>query len=276
MSELKLTDSSSTSSFDALINKKKLTNVETAEALRIVVRRLKQTNENELSLQKQNAELGQRIDRLEGLILDSPKEGGGVRVGLARSLQATQQEMTHVGGKLSKVFLSNQTIRQMFPWIGKQLGLSEEDVTKMYASIHDQLKEEGDAAAVAWPKAQEIGERQYRCAGCALWKDAPAIEAPGVDMTAGCTQKAVQVKCPRCGHLHGLPVLPMDIKGECVKCKTSLMREVELPDDRGTRTMCQQFKPDTGKLREALATAKIPQNLIDQIAPLPNAAAASS
>jgi hypothetical protein len=68
----------------------------------------------------------------------------------------------------------------------------------------------------------------------------------------------------------------MDIKGECVKCKTSLMREVELPDDRGTRTMCQQFKPDAEKLREALAAAKIPQNLIDQIAPLPSADAASS
>jgi hypothetical protein len=273
MSELQLTDESKTPDFSAILNQKKLTNVETAKVLRVVVRRLSETNRNALNLQEQNKALGERMDRMEDLILDKPKPGGGVRQGLAHSLQATQKEMAGVEQKLSQVFLSNQVLSRVFVWaFGQEKSPSAEELSAKFDEIHKELVAEGEKAAAAWPIAEDLGRKQFRCAGCKHWKDAPKIVVPGVEQVAGCTKKLVQVKCPQCGHLHGLPLDPNNLEGKCVKCQNTLYREIELPEDQGTRTMCQVFEPDVLKLREALKEADIPMGLIEQVAPLPPAA----
>ena len=105
------------SEFAILIKKKKLTNVETADVLRVVVKRMLAVNENQVNLNKQNEELGGRVDRLEKLILDQPKRGGGIRAGLSRSLQATQQTLGQVQSQLSAVMLNVQVTRRLIPWM---------------------------------------------------------------------------------------------------------------------------------------------------------------
>lgn len=267
------------SEFQTLLQKKKLTNAETAQVLRVVVRRMLAVNENQVSLNNQHTELGNRIDRLEKLILDQPKRGGGVRAGLSRSLQATQQTLGQTQKQLSAIMLSVQTLRRLIPWMltrQQELGrsLTEDEVIEAGQSIQNQLVKDGEEAVKYWDTAEQVGRQQVRCAGCIHWIEAGIVQAPGVDTSARCEQKFVQLKCPSCGHLHGMPIDPNNPKGDCVKCKTTLVREIDLPEDAGggRQTMCKSFKPDVKKLRQALAAAEIPQTLIDEIAPLPAAA----
>lgn len=277
MSELKLTDDGKLgpADFDRLVNQKKLTNAETAKVLRAMVRVQRQINDNEISIQKQIMALGERMQRLESMVLDSPKPGGGVKPGLGRSLQATQKELQVVEAKMTKLHLAQATMQQLVPWLFAEIQegneVTPERIGEAYRKIYDRLFEEGEKAAKAYPIAEDVGRRQFRCAGCKHWRDAPAVQVPGQEVTAGCTQKAVQVLCPRCGRLHGPPVDPMDIKGECAKCKTKLVREITENDE--TRTLCKQFRPDIEKLRTALREADVPESLIEQVAPLPTSAA---
>jgi hypothetical protein len=258
--------------FGKLINQAKLSNRENADVCRVLARRQIELNKNQMVVDGKMKVIAEGLSRLENLILDHQGEGGRIRPGLARSLQATQKQMHTIESKITEVFLSNQTLRRLIPWLIKEVKerggeVTDEVVAKAYEAIQAKLVEEGEAAVAHWSKIEEIGSRSANCAGCVFWKEAPLVIVPGEVATAGCENKFVQVMCAQCGDLHGPPVDPNAVKGECKKCQIPLMREIEVQEE-GLKTLCKGFTPNREKLRAKLVKAGIPQNLIDQVAPI--------
>lgn len=264
------------SDFTRLISQSRLTNAEVARVAKVLAARMTALNQNQMKLHDSNVTLAKRLDRLEDLTLDHTNPDGSVRHGVSASLRATQKHLIGTENRISTLMLEAQIQRSMIRWVilmareQPDVAITDDMITEAEERIRSQFIEEADKAIEFTGRIKEVTASMKKCAGCAHWSKEALVVAAGVDGRARCTRQAVQVDCPECRSLYGLPVDPNNITGECPKCKAKLVREISSTTEDGTErrlTMCRAYRVDPEELRSEMEKEGIPRKLIDEIIP---------
>jgi len=256
-----------------LLKKDKLTSRQHMLALRIVVGMITELSRNDVKIQTQTREIGERNDRLYAEIFDRHDDGGQVVRGLSSSFKRVTEVQAMHEAKLADVFKSNQTLRRIIPWIFEFFGENErlptmDETAAEYAKIMDELQAMGDAAAAGQEIFQRVAKSMFRCSGCVHWKAGSALSLPaGTEpLEERCEKDKVAVTCPACNTAYPLPVDPNNLTAKCGKCQTPLVREVE--DGENAATLCRVYTVNKDQLRTrcieegvlpAIAEALLPQ-----------------
>lgn len=251
-----------------LLAQPKLTNRESADAIRIIANRQMATAENITKIYNAMKEVGKHLDRLEKAVFDT-KEGETLRPGIARSLRETQLTVGTLQRNLTEVHLHNQVMRRLLPWLSERMSSTFarktiedtpptiEEINATYQALLEDLVQQGEKAAAYQDQIEEVITKSRHCMGCAWWRE---LVAPGVE--PGCQRKFIQVKCPSCSTLIPKPLNPNAL-GNCPKCQAELFRMTLSP----TTLYCANYDPSIAALRQSCLEKGVPAEVVDVVFP---------
>lgn len=260
--------------FEDLIGRAKLTNHEVSEVARVLANRLAALSENDAKQYAIFKDLGPRLDRLERAVFDTVGKDGTPQSGIARSLRDTQITIGTMQRNLTEVHLHNQAMRQLVPWLVKQMTLSlvaadlgesghpmpkHEEINTQYELFLTELVAAGEKAVEYQKTIEQVARESRNCHNCVSWKN---VLLEGQDV--GCQRKFVQVRCQKCLFLVPKPVRPMAITDKCPKCQTALIRE---SDTIPVTNYCATYQPSMSSIRQGCLDKGVPKEIVDTVFP---------